>query len=398
MNTKLAFLSSILITFLFLNIVLGSVFIYLSSDIQVSSSAPDVTFIPTTALGVTTILGANSTSANITVKASTAPYEITINGRYDAGPSPWTLDPGTYITNAVWYPTLLGRTGVMNISGNAFQTGFFTVTVLDWAYLTETITWPSTSITSANLIIDYRIRWASPSIFGIVEYALGYEIIDSSNVVIDWNLALVFQGANLNGDTNWNTLTFTLNPALFTPGENYLLRITLYFRVIALFSIDIYFEYLLDQSVLIVTPSKPTFTGVVLNLNSTVGIYNVSLYLNSINAIGNANVSIWLRNYTASVDSTKISIENSLVINPSTSELLITPVPPGFLSLSIILDTVIDVGASITLNLTLKYRLYDGVYVEYPITITIVDPPYRDGSSEYPVPDKPIKLVIYGDG
>ena len=398
MNIRLVFLSSTLTFILFLNIVIGAVFTYIPSDIQINSTSPDATFIQSPASGVTTSLGANRTSANITVKASTSPYEITTNGNYDAGPSPWTFSPGTNLTSFNWSSTLLGRTGVMNISGNASQVGFIPI-VMDNASLVELITWPSTTVTNAQLNITYRIKWNGSYFFiGSFQFGIGYEIFDSLNTLIDTNFTSLTPTIATSGDTNWNTFTFNLNPASFNPGENYQLRIVVNFTAIGDFFIYLEVDYYLDQSLLIVTPSKPSFTGVILNLNTTLGIYNVSLYLNSINAVGNVNVSIWLRNHTISLDSTKITIINSAIVSSSTSELLITTVPSGYLSLNILIDTEIDVGASVTLYLTLKYRLYDGVYVEYPIIVTIIDPPTRSSSSEYPIPDEPVKLVIYGYG
>ncbi len=385
MPKKISFLSSFVILSILISTVLGSVFTYLPSYVSISASNPDVIYHQSTSSGISSILGPNRTYANITVKASTAPFEVTTNGDYSSGPAPWTFISGNNITSAYWYPTLYGRNGVilMNGSVNAFSDG---------AGLVQMITWPSTTLSSASLNISYRIIRTGTVLLGW--FYIGYSIRDLAFNIITQGTIDIFFGS---GDSLWNTQIINLNAGLLNPGANYYLVIEV--GVIGLIvPSPVKVEYVLDHSIITATPSKPYFLGPVLHLNTSISSYNVSLTVTSINPSGNTNVSIWLRNHTASVDSSKIVIQNSALINGQTNEIIIAPVGVGYYGMDLMVDTQIDPTAKITLELTLKYRLYDNVYVEYQITLTVIDPTYRDSNTAQPPSNKPIPLAPFSGG
>ena len=381
MNSKItSFLSLFIALPILITVVLGSVFLYAPGNTILSASSPDIIFYGSTTSGVTTVLGANKTSANITIKASTSPFEITTNGDFDSGPAPWTFNSGTDLNTALWYPTLYGKTGVAFINGSI-------TSIIDSAQLIQIITWPSYPLAWASINMSYLIYSSGVPLFGLGVFSIGYSIYDMANNLITQGTVDAVSG---NTNTSWKIFNTSLNTALFTPGENYYFIIE--FTAVAL--PYAYVEYVLDYSLIMAQPASPYFLGPILYLNTTILSYNTSLILNSITSTGNANISIWLRNHTISVDSSKISIQNSVAISSQTSELIIAPVGLGYYSADIWLEALIDPAATITLDLTLKYRLYDNVHVEYPIRITIIDPADR-GNRNYippfnnPVPFKP---------
>lgn len=351
-------------------------------EISLSPSEQDVLFYSVLTSGVTDQIGPNRTSANITVKASTNPSELIDNGWYDAGPNPWLFSPGTYLTEAYWLPTYLGEPSVINISGS------IPPFVNDIAGIYQTFTLPPYPISSG--VVRIQVMVDTPTTVFLGSFSSGYYIFDSAFNVVDSQNSTIFIGA---GNSGWVNLVFTPDLSVLTPGETY------YFYVAAIIdwvlsfsaaSIHFYFNYSLFD----ITPANPSFVGTILYINSTNTFYNGSLRVTGLDSIGNANASIYLRNHTNTVWSSPITVVNSILTTPSTNEIIFGPVSPGYYSLDIYVETWMTPGSSLNLTMTFRFRLYSGVYVEYPINLHIVDPDERDVSQPI-VYSKPLPL-LYG--
>ena len=377
----LLFLSTI-IFLLVVNSVLGSVYIYLPGEDIIAASPPDVEFFESGQPNIVTSIGPNRTSFKVEIKASTTPYELTTNGNYTGGPAPWLFIPGTYLDTAIWFPNRLGRDGVIMINGT------INVDTVDAASIIQQITWPTQPIASATLDIGYYASTVTSG-FAFALLYIGYRIIPVGGG------APVDSGSTSIAIGSWNTVSFPINVAALTPGADYFLLIDVIARVIIFFGGIAYVEFNLDYSILTVTPLRPSFSGAFGHANTSIRSYNVSLYIVSVSANGNANVSIWLRNHTASVDSTKIIIINSIVVSDSTNKISIAPVPPGYLALDLLIDTTIDPTASITIDLIMRVEVEDNVYVEYPMIIFIYDPPLSSNNVNYIMLENPVYLAVF---
>ncbi len=363
----------------FLPHVLGAEFSYYPTSLTLNSISPPITFYDPGVPGVTVSLGPNSTSASITVKASTQPFDIVANSDF-IGPSPWLFIPGTDLTSATVLPSYLGRVGVANISGSGSLFSGYT----DSAFLYQQITWPTTPILFANVYLEACVEYAVTSGFSILLLDATVFVVDANTLAVVDSLTFILDVGSSSTCT-WNTYTGGLNVAAYTPGGTYYFLIR--YRVQSLFTLfggAYYARFYTNLANITVAPANPTFLGIFLLANASTGIYNASLSLVSASFTGNVDANIWLRNNTVQVQSSSITITASTIVTSQTSELVVTTVPPGYYSLEMWLDTTISPGSSATLNLVLKYRIQDGVYVEYPIQLNIVDPPERGGRSAEP--------------
>jgi len=332
-------------------------------------------------------LGPNSTSASITVKASTQPFDIVANSDF-IGPSPWLFIPGTDLTSATVLPSYLGRIGVANVSGSGVLSTGYT----DSAFLYQQITWPTTPVLSANVYLEACVEYAVTSGFSILLLDATIYVVDAATLTVVDSLPFVLD-VGLSSTCTWTLYTGGLTVGSYTPGGTYYFLIR--FRVqslFTLFSASYYARFYTNLANITVTPANPTFLGIFLLANVSTGVFNASLSLVSASFTGNVDANIWLRNNTVQQQSSPITITGSTVVSSQTSELLVTTVPPGYYSLEMWLDTTISPGASATLNLVLRYRIEDGVYVEYPIQLNIVDPPARGGVDGGP-PDRVYKIL-----
>ncbi len=367
--------------------VYGASFGYNPGSGVINAAAPPVMFMDPGVPGSTVTLGPNSTSATITVKASIQPFDLVSNSDF-IGPNPWLFIPGADLVSATVLPTYLGRTGVANVSGSGALSSGYT----DSAFLYQQITWPTTPISSATVYLDACVDFAVTAGFSILLLDATVFLVDAATLTVVESFTFLL-GIGASGTCTWTLNTAALTVGLYTPGATYYFLIR--YRVQSLFTLfggSYYARFYTDLANITVVPTNPTFLGMFLVANASTGIYNASLSLLSASFTGIVNASIWLRNNTIQVQSTPITITGSTIISSQTSELLMTTVPPGYYSLEMWLDTTISPGASATLNMVLRYRIEDGVYVEYPIQLNIVDPPERGGRSAEP-PGKVLRIL-----
>ncbi len=335
-------------------------------------------------------LGPNSTNATVVIKASNAPFDILVNGDFN-GPNPWLFVPGAVLTSATILPNHAGRTGVLNVSGTS------PAGTTDTAFVYQTIQWPSFPILSGLASIDYCIDLTPTGFFGIYLLTIGYALVDvNTNVVVDSNTVTFASTGQTCTPASWTLQTFGVNVAALTPGNQYFY--VLFFRIQRIFGAGYSVSFYVDSTSLVLTPNQPVFQGIALYANVSIGTYNSSMSLVGFTFVGNADLNITLKNNTASQLSTPIVIDNSVLISGSTSELIATTVPPGYYSLEIHVSSLVDPGGRISAILNFIYRVGQGVYVYYPVNITVVDPPSRGEAAQDP-PLRTYKLVVdYNSG
>jgi len=387
MLARILLIPFIILLFLF-PLAGSSVFNYSPGDLNVSPIPPPVVFYDPNVPGVSVTLGPNSTSANVLVKASNAPYDILVNGEFN-GPNPWIFIPGTVLTSAVVAPVYAGRVGVARISGTS------PLGSNDIAFLYQTITWPSFPILSGLFEIEFCVDVAPLGFFGLYQYGIGYVIIDAAtNLIVTQGGITNVVVNNVCTSLNWNTLSLGVNIGAMVPGNQY--YFALQFRIREIFGSGYSVSFNVDNVSLILTPNQPVFQGIVLYANVSSGVYNSSLSLVSFSSVGVSDLNITLKNNTVAQYSSPLSIDNNVVVSSATSELIITPVPPGYYSLEIHLSSIVDIGGSISSTLYFIYRVNQGVYVYYPVNITVVDPPNRPLNPSAP-PDRVYEFVVDPD-
>ncbi len=306
-------------------------------------------------------LGANKTSANVSVKATSGLKEITYNGGFDNNPDGWFFVPGRYLVYAYWLPSLFGASGVVEIYGDIPPGSY------DNASTYECVTLPNASLNELVLNVTYYVRYV-PWGFHYL-YAGLYDPVASTFV---WF-------SSISPATNtWDTATFFIPASFVTPGETYYVFVG--FWGLNLFWNYRTFYYFLDEVRLYANLSSPFFQGIVLVGNLTYNqSFDAALRLENYVFSGNVNLTLKLVNHT-NYESTPIVIRDNALVNDKTSPVRISLAPAGYTSLRINLDVSMDPGSSVNITLTLSYNV-DGVTVYYPIQINVTDPPVANGSS-----------------
>ena len=344
----------VLIIVLALGVVNTSSFVFYPIHISPLFISPPVYFQDPNESGVSVSLGANRTSAIITVNATTSTQELTINGGFETGPDYWYFVSGTYLTSAYWYDSFLGRTGVIEITGSipAGQS--------DNAGIVQEVTFPSTELSSIELYIGY--------FFGVYFRTTCYVLAGLYDPEVgDW----AWFGYTACSVGSWSEAYFSIPLTAVEQGKSYYVYAGVY--IYNGFFLAQTYSYYMDYVHLYVQTANPSFSGVTLNIQDVAGSYTGKLVLTSYSFTGSVNASIWLKNFYG-IDSSRIEIVNSNVVSSSTSEISFDVPPSGYVSLKIMLETVMEPSSSANLSLKFIYRRGDGVKVTYPLQLSIIDP------------------------
>lgn len=157
--------------------------------------------------------------------------ELLYNGGFDTGPDGWSFYPGDYMDEAYWYDSVLGRSGVVEITGDIPRWSWW---VKDYAYIGQDISVPSNA-TSGTITIEYYAAPNGPDVDVVVviydrntDSTVWYEIVD----------------ANYN---QWSTLTITVPSDVISDirGGDYLFLVGLRVNTFTLWwseSASIYFD------------------------------------------------------------------------------------------------------------------------------------------------------------
>ena len=299
------------------------------------------------------VLGPNATSAQVTIKATIEASELTYNGGFESGPDGWYFSPGSYLTNAAWLASYLGRTGVVDIYGTIPALSY------DLAGLMQLVTIPNTTLSSLTLNVTYYIAFGRLSLVYLVVW-----LYDPSTGSLAWSSFIAAT------PRSWTTEQFSIPVNRVTPGASYHVYAGVYIINFNPFRPRLYHFYL-DEIRLIAVPQYPSFTGTAL-LGNTTGRFEASLKLASIIASPSSNVSVWLINHTL-YSSSPIRVVNGSPVSTETSWIKVNATLPGYTPLKLQVDATLPSGGSVTLMMELRYRR-GGVLVKYPVTLEVVDP------------------------
>ncbi|RLE98969.1 MAG: hypothetical protein DRJ57_03035, partial [Thermoprotei archaeon] len=223
-------------------------------------------------------LGPNSTSAQVSIKASVEPGELTYNGGFESGPDGWYFAPGNYLTSAVWLASYLGRVGVVDIYGTIPGLSY------DSAGLVQLITIPNATLASLTLNVTYYIEYARSIVYVIVG------LYDPSTSSWAWT------GSSRAVSGSWTTEQFSIPVDSVSPGASYYVYAGVYIFNLNFLGSQLYHFYL-DEVRLVAVPQYPSFTGTAL-LGNTTSSFEASLKLVSLTASPGSNVPLWLVNHT----------------------------------------------------------------------------------------------------
>ncbi|RLE99043.1 MAG: hypothetical protein DRJ57_02930 [Thermoprotei archaeon] len=301
------------------------------------------------------VLGPNATSAQVTIKATIEASELTYNSGFESGPDGWYFSPGSYLTNAAWLASYLGRTGVVDIYGTI--PGFSS----DYAGMVQLVTVPNTTLSSLTLTVTYYIEYAR----SVVNLVVG--LYDPSTSSWAWTSS----SRAVSG--SWTTEQFTIPVNSVVPGASYYVYAGVFIFNLNIFRSQLYHFYL-DEVRLVAVPQYPSFTGTAL-LGNVTGRFEASLKLYSLTASPGSNVTLWLVNHTL-YSSTPIRVVSGAATSSETSWIGVDVAPPGYAPLKLQVDASLPNGGSAHLELRLRYRR-PGVTVTYPVTLDVVDPRHR---------------------
>jgi len=108
----------------------------------------------------------------------------------------------------------------------------------------------------------------------------------------------------------------------------------------------------------------------VLNVTDTSGVYYARLIVTSVSGSGNATIYLVNERYS----STTITIQNGVIITPTTNYIPYNSTDTLTRSGYIMLDASLTGGSSLTITLTLEYTtntILQPVVVDYPVTIRL---------------------------
>ena len=351
-------LAPLIFLLLFIIPTYASVYVYTPILASLNPIAPPVWFSDPGEDQVTVFLGANRTSASVTIKALTTNLELTFNSDFYMGPDGWYFVPGTYLTNAYWLPSYQGASGVIEIYGTIPGFG------ADAAALLQNVTIPSTSLTS----LTEKITYYYPS-----RLFSGCLILGG---LYDWETgSWAFRDTISCNENVWSEAIFNIDPSAVEPGKTYglIAGIMLYNNFILPQTYYVYY----DRVELIAQTVKPVYSGNWLLCISDGGDYRGKLIVEGGSFSGEINATIWLVSFEGS-ETSRIVIRNSEVIVSQTSEVLFTQPPSGYSSLYLKINTLVEPGSSGFLSLKFKFKT-GGVVAEYPLTLFIHDPEKNKG-------------------
>ncbi len=333
----------------------AAVHTYYPALLEVRGSEPPLWLADPGTAGVDVVLGPNATSAQVTIKATIEASELTYNGGFESGPDGWYFSPGSYLANAAWLASYLGRTGVVDIYGTI--PGFSS----DYAGIIQLVTVPNTTLSSLTLTVTYYIEYAR----SVVNLVVG--LYDPSTSSWAW----ISSSRAVSG--SWTTEQFTIPVNSVVPGASYYVYAGVFIFNLNFFRSQLYHFYL-DEVRLVAVPQYPSFTGTAL-LGNVTGRFEASLKLYSLTASPGSNVTLWLVNHTL-YSSTPIRVVSGAAASGETSWIGVSEAPPGYAPLKLQVDASLPSGGSAHLELGLRYRR-PGVTVTYMVTLDVVDPRHR---------------------
>ena len=350
-----------LITVLFaLNIIIYSAsFTYYPSTTSLIPQAPPVVLMPSNNEGITTSLGRNSTSANITIMCSNE-VQVVHNPDFFSNPNYWFKHPGTYL-DAHWLPEdtqYQSSGGIIDFTGSL--PGFTTDTIYIW----QNISFPESSITNAVLSVTYRVAQN-----GIYFGYLVVELYNASSGSVAW-----YGTHNINGlgVTPYQTYSWTINSGI-TPGANFVLIVGIYVESILQSTVD----FRIDSVYLNVTTSQYIYSNIALLINDTINhnyYAKLALVPQDSELASDLSINISLIGVYGS-STTSITIVNGTILSDVTSVLKLSEAPQGYTSAYVRVSASKGALINSTLALELIYTTDDGKGAEviYPIYL-IVDP------------------------
>ena len=346
-----------------LNIIVYSAsFTYYSSATSLIPQAPPVVLMPSNNEGITTSLGSNSTSANVTIMCSSE-VQVVHNPEFFSNPNYWFKHPGTYL-DAHWLPEDIqyqSSGGIIDFTGSL--PGFTTDTVYIW----QNISFPESSITNAVLSVTYRVAQNS-AYFGY----LVVELYNASSGSIAW-----YGTQNINGFRvmPYQTYSWTINNEI-TPGANLVLIVGIYVESIFQSTVD----FRIDSVYLKVTTSGYTYSNIALLINDTTNhnyYARLALVPQDSELASDLSLNISLIGVYGS-STTPITIVNGALLSDATSALNLSEVPEGYTSAYVRVSASKSTLSNSTLALELIYTTSDegGAVIVYPLYL-IVDPQSR---------------------
>ena len=301
--------------------------------------------------------GANSTSANISIIASTSPSSLISNPDFTTGADGWYYTTNDGLLGAVWLDSdgvsqglvlVYNRTLVSQISDSVL-------------YLYQNFTVPEL-VSSVDYEVTYRLA-SQPYIYNVYLY-LG---------VYDWDsgtMTWLINGKTVTTSSSYTTDSGSSSISL-TPSDHYALVIGVRLYQV-LYFIDGNFYFLIDSANISYTPSTPRFDNDVLGLKTS-GNYSVRLVINNVTGGDNMDVNLTLYNYNND-NSDTIQIING---TPSKTVTEWIPIYPNGNTLYYDAKLEASVEAlqtntTLTVDGSIEYIPENGgVTVDYPIKINI---------------------------
>ncbi|RLE91934.1 MAG: hypothetical protein DRN04_11610 [Thermoprotei archaeon] len=354
-RTLIAIFSSVFLIILLSYIIptYASVYAYIPTLASLNPIAPPVWLNDPQENQVTVLIGANRTSASITIKALTTNLELAFNSDFYTGPDGWHFVPGMYLTNAYWLPNYQGALGVIEVYGTI--PGFNG----DITVLFQNITIPSIPLSTLTEKITYYYLSRPSSRCFII------------GGLYDWEDGLwVFLDALRCDENMWSEAVFNIDPSVVKPGKIYgLIAGVMLFNTI-IFPQTYYIYY--DKVELVAQTTNPVYSGNWLLCISDGNNYRGKLIVEETSFSGKINATVWLTSFEGS-ETSRIVIRDSKVIVSETSEIPFTQPPPGYSSLYFKIDTSVEPASSGTLSFKFRFKT-GGVVAEYPLTLFIHDP------------------------
>ena len=334
--------------------------------------------------------GPNKTSIAINIKAVKDWNLLTYNSYFDYGGEGWyyyynyTIYYGS-LDSSLFTATILdtynGATNVallygdLNVTAQLIYSGIINIyraTASHIQLLLQEVTIPDPLPEQMVLNVTHMEQY---SIRGGATLSSGCNLVvglyDTENNTFAWS------NTSVACTTSWNTTSYQVNLTTLEPGKTYILvaGIYVYGDTIALsqYTMEVLGEGFFDSIELYYLPPYPQYNGPAIGVNVTSGSYWAKLVLKDLSADNGTNATLLLVNVTGNYEG-NISVVNGQPVSNETGYVEIAPPPPNYYAARVTVHASIPQGTSINFTLTLVYWV-GGVTVEYPVNITIVDPP-----------------------
>ncbi len=281
-------------------VVRGTPWVYEPTSATLSFVEPGLVLGAVNSTQSSASIGPAGASANVTVVASNT-SQLVSNPDFYSSPDYWYCSPGQSLS-CYWIPSDTGASG-----GVAVIYGTLSAGESDSAFIYQPVTMPNASIASITMAVRARIA-SQPILVNWIVYVMGLYDPDTQQYV-------AYQ--TFTPTITYQTFTLSINPSSVTPGKQYLVVVGVAVDMSSIVLINTE-DFRIDSVTLTVSTETATFSGNVLGLNATEGVFYARLVLVGLNASGSLNASITIANLTG-YSSTPITISGGEALSGATS-------------------------------------------------------------------------------